>query len=142
MPRIFGSQFGTDTENTRNNRGVIKTEDLQTFEIRDPPVLDYSANVLIGKGRLRKFTCDVILDTGIARTRFFDTSGSPDGTEPLLFGFLSEAQGNDKRNNHNFDFPGEGLHFQNGVGVLCEVVDGTPTIDGVEAVGYYHNTPS
>lgn len=143
MSRIYAKGTNDEHETAVNIRKYVKTDQLQVVEISGAPTPDFSLNLLVGSGIARQFDCDVMLDTtdGYTRTRFYDTSGAPNGTEPLLWGFLSSGRkvGSSTLSfdRHSLTFPGEGLHFEHGVGILCQVVTGTATIDGVEAILYY-----
>jgi hypothetical protein len=108
-----------------------------------------SQSFLVAQGRLKVFNCDIILSAptqiSAVRTTFYDTSGAPTGTEPVLFSIISFAQkigGNTEGfSQHSYNFPERGVVFENGIGSICEALLGTPTIAYVDAnFGYVADT--
>lgn len=107
--------------------------------------LPSSQNLFTGSGRLLVFNCDIILtgpsSVSATRTTFYDTSGTPTGSEPVLFSIISFAQKvtgvTEGYSQHAYTFPSLGLVFNEGVGIQCEVIVGTPSILQVEAMFGY-----
>ena len=103
-----------------------------------PPV---SNNVVQGSGRLKLFACDAVLtersSVSAMQIDFYDTSGSPTGSEPKIFGMIAFAQKvggvNEGFTQHNIVFPEAGVRFENGIGSICTPLFGNPTIVSVDA---------
>lgn len=106
--------------------------------------------LITGAGVLRKFVCDMAVeDSGVGvtnsavRSTFYDVSGSPTGTEPILFSILSGATFPSSgtsvvgETQHDLDF--RGITFENGIGVICEQVINTPLVTAVSATIFYDN---
>jgi len=102
---------------------------------------DSSQNFLVAEGRLKVFNCDIILSSNdqisAVRTTFYDTSGVPTGSEPVLFSIISFAQkigpNSSGFSQHSYQFPDGGIAFSNGIGSICEAILGTPTVAFVDA---------
>lgn len=119
----------------------------KSHHILVPPPTDFSGNLISEPGNLKLFMCETFTSEpsqpGSIQTVFYDTSGVPTGSEPVLFGILQNA-GNAKpggdfsgTNSHDIVFPNGGLRFENGIGVLCNTVLGNPVIENIAASFYY-----
>jgi len=112
-----------------------------------PPPPGFSGNIIPEPGNLKLFLCETYTteptQPGSIQTTFYDTSGVPAGTEPVLFSVLNNATdakpGGDYAgtNTHEIVFPNGGLRFENGIGVICLSVVGAPQIDNMSASFYY-----
>lgn len=147
MSRINGcSSDWSGTMSTLASANV-STSDLQVFHLTDPPTITspYAAVLIPHPGRLRKFACDLIISDsqdGAIRTTFYDTDQVPTGSEPVLYSMISytEKVGAQETaiQTHDPVFPGEGIQFKRGIGVICQRILNSPTIVHVDAVFYYH----
>ena len=140
----FGNSFITAhySEHIQDERDTLKDKPLSHFTIDlssiTPPT---SQNLFQDSGRLKMFNCDIVqtesTSVSAIQTEFFDTSGVPTGTEPKLFGIISFAQKvggvNEGFTQHNYQFPERGLPFENGIGIICTPLFGSPTIVNVDA---------
>lgn len=124
---------------------ISQPEDLSYFTINASPTLNYSNNLLNIPCYLLKVSCDILTDGpsvgDTIDTLFYDTSGVPTGTEQKLFGFITPTQfvkggGSFGYTQHNLDFPNP-IYIQNGLGVICQRIVGTPTITKVNATFWY-----
>ena len=128
----------------------INTDDLEVLHIIIPPPFGpsgvFATNVIVGPGRLRMFEGGEVLEDdteGVVRTTFYDTSGVPTGSEPVIVSFLSfceKSSGNSIRDfaQHTFAFPGKGVVFKHGIGYMSEQINGSPTFVAVDGCLYYN----
>ena len=146
MSRINGIPSSFRDRKTILLNDELDTVDLSLVHITNAPSITspFVAPLITGPGRLRHFSCDTVTTVtgdGITRTTFYDTSGSPSGTEPVLYSFLSfssqTASSTSSFQDHEISFPGNGLYYTNGVGVICQRVSGIPNITAVDAKIYY-----
>lgn len=148
MSRVIGN----NNDELRLANQDINTNDMEVLHITTPPSFPgipiptiVATNVIVGPGRLRLFEGGEVLTDdaeGVVRTTFYDTSGVPTGTEPVIVSFLSfceKASGNSVRDfqQHTFSFPGKGVVFKNGIGYIAEQIDGTPQFVAVDGCLYY-----
>lgn len=127
-------------------RDTLKRQPLShaTFTGSGLPV-PLAGNIFADKGYLRSFHAGIILDgpnqASSIRTTFYDTSGTPVGTEPELFTFISFAQKisstTEGFTENDFKFEEKGMYFNEGIGFMTEPVLGTPTILQVDALLCY-----
>jgi hypothetical protein len=147
MSKITGhNSFSLDKVN-KTTFNTQNTRDMNIIHITDTPVftdLSFATNIINGDGRLRYFEGSAVIEDaaeGIIRTTFYDVSGSPTGIEPTLFSFLSfcEKRGSSTRGvqYYTFSFPGEGLHYYDGIGFKTEQIDGTPVFISVDGCIYF-----
>lgn len=126
----------------QDERDTLKDKSLTLFNLSTGSISPPSSQSLFtGQGRLKVFNCDIILtgpsQVSAVRTVFYDTSGVPTGTEPVLFSIISFAQKQSSVtegfSQHSYNFPERGVVFENGIGLSCSVLYGTPTIAFVDA---------
>jgi len=122
---------------------------FQIFSTSGSPSLPYTANLISSGCVLRKIICDVVIqengnNIGTARTRFFDVSGSPAGTEPVILTEIHSTHYTATGTNasygmthHNIEFPDGGLVLTNGLGVICDLGVNNPTIQQFAITIYY-----
>jgi hypothetical protein len=107
-----------------------------------PAVLPFSGGFVFGSGVWKKIVCETsqtcgngggLFGGGIITT-FFDVSGAPAGTEPVLLRLNHPTMNQYFANNifvgtsyHDIDLPDGGLLFENGIGVSCVVSGGVGT---------------
>jgi len=127
----------------------LSAKSFQIFSNSGSPPLPYVANLIPTGCVLRKIICDVALDDNttsiaVARTRFFDASAPPVGTEPVILTELHTTQhysagigGSIGFTQHNIEFPDGGLVVANGLGVICDAVVSNPQVQQFAITIYY-----
>lgn len=140
----------------RDRKTILLNDQLDTlnlslvhFTMPPPLATPFVGSFISGAGRLRFFTCDTVTECnndGITRTTLYDSSGNPSGTEPVLYSFLSFSSqisnSTASFQNHEIYFPGNGLYYKNGVGIISQRVLGLPDIIGVDMKIYYQTLVS
>lgn len=133
----------TDLRDTLKDK-PLTIENLSSTDISG----DSSQSIFAGEGRLKVFNCDIILSStsqiSAIRTTFYDTSGIPSGSEPVLFSIISFAQKISSNSSgfsqHSYNFSDGGISFSNGIGCISEPLLNGPTIAFVEANFGYVST--
>lgn len=143
MSRILGKEVLNVSSMIEDNRDTLKEKPLTTFNLSANGIAVPSAqNLLAVDGRLKTFTCDIIVDgaasVNAVRTIFYDTSGVPTGSEPVLFSIISFAQKiagvTQGFSQHNYHFAERGIPFQHGIGIACSsLLGGSPNVAFVDA---------
>lgn len=147
MSRINGTNCFWTGRPTSLAEKYADTTDLEVLYVDTAPsiITPFAGSLITTPGRVRQFDCDMVIEApadGFVRTTFYDTSGTPVGIEPVLWSILSfsskSAGSTVGFQTHNLSFPGNGLYFKNGIGVICQRISGAPVIQAVASMIYYH----
>jgi hypothetical protein len=127
----------------------LQPKSFSIFSSSSAPALPFSAGFVFGSGVWKKIVCETsqstIANRGNIITTFFDVSGAPAGTEPVLLRLNHPANDtystpasttNFGTSFHDIDFPDGGLIFNNGIGVSCVSASGGATFNSTAITLY------
>ena len=116
--------------------------------VTPPPSAPFSGNFVSERCVWGKFVCEVTSTQpagggiGYGSIIFYDTSGTPTGTEDVLLRIsytpysVLDAGVYVGQTLHDINFPNGGLVCENGIGFICDTVNGVVP-QQVNATGYY-----
>lgn len=125
----------------------LQPKAFSIFGTSSAPSLPFAGNFVSVPCVWKKVVCDTAVSnpTGIGWiiTTFYDTSGTPTGSEPVLLRMLhpSLSQSNGITGawgtpQHDIEFPDGGLICNDGIGVICQAFNSS-FFSAVSITGYY-----
>lgn len=139
--------LGSINSLTTNVNDYLQPKAFSRFGTATAPALPFSGNFVNAPCVWKKLVCETaqttIANTGFITTTFYDTSGTPTGSEPVLlrlnhpavFTYNNPAMtSNFGTAFHDITFPDGGLICSAGIGVIC--VGSGATFNSVALTGY------